>query len=98
MEKATPLHTMVPCVHVLEHRTLQKLETSQRQAEFREDKHGASLVHTVVPSRPITEHIPLQKPATLKSQADLRVKETRKATLVYTVVLIIEQIDSRHLN
>ncbi|XP_033147405.1 uncharacterized protein LOC103870303 isoform X4 [Brassica rapa] len=66
MEKATPLHTMVPYVH------LQKPETSQTQAEFRADKHEASL--------PVTEHI------TLQSQAEIRAEEMRKATLVHTVV------------
>ncbi|XP_033147406.1 uncharacterized protein LOC103870303 isoform X5 [Brassica rapa] len=80
MEKATPLHTMVPYVH------LQKPETSQTQAEFRADKHEASLVHTVVSSLPVTEHTTLQKPATSKSQAELRAEEMRKATLVHTVV------------
>ncbi|XP_033147408.1 uncharacterized protein LOC103870303 isoform X7 [Brassica rapa] len=79
MEKATPLHTMVPYVH------LQKPETSQTQAEFRADKHEASLVHTVVSSLPVTEHTTLQKPATSKSQAEFRAKETRKATLLSTV-------------
>ncbi|XP_033147407.1 uncharacterized protein LOC103870303 isoform X6 [Brassica rapa] len=77
MEKATPLHTMVPYVH------LQKPETSQTQAEFRADKHEASLVHTVVSSLPVTEHTTLQKPATSKSQAELR---ARKAALAHSAV------------
>ncbi|KAJ4893407.1 Sterile alpha motif (SAM) domain-containing protein [Raphanus sativus] len=103
IHKTTPLHTVVPSLSLPEPFVFQKPatspvhtmlpyvpvpETSQTQAEFRDDKHEASLVHTVVPSFPGTERITLLKPAASQSRGDSRAEEEkRKASLVHTVMM-----------